>query len=134
MASTSVHAPVTLRLPFAPASVAVARQRLRGWMSANGGSQEAIEDARVVISELVANSVRHARPLPDGYILVSWQQDERGVDVSVTDGGGATVPRQVHASSSALGGRGMGIIDVLTEEWWSERRGSRSTVHAVLYT
>lgn len=132
MASSCLHAPITIRLPFAASSVSVARQRLKSWMSDNGGSGEAIEDARVVVSELVANSVRHAQPLPDGNILITWMMDSRGVQLSVTDGGSGTRPRNVHAPSSALAGRGMAIVEYLSQDWWSERAGARSTVHALL--
>jgi anti-sigma regulatory factor (Ser/Thr protein kinase) len=126
------HAPITLRLPFAASSVSVARQRLQAWMRENGGSKEATEDARVVISELVGNSVRHARPLSDGDILVSWTMADRTVEVSVTDGGSGTRPRKVHAPTTALAGRGMAIVQALARDWWTERTGSRSTVHARL--
>ncbi len=132
MPSNAVRTPETMRLPFSPSSVSVARHRLKSWMSDLGGSNEAIEDARVVISELVANSVRHAQPLADGHILVALSPEDDAVQVSVTDGGGGTRPRNVHASTSALAGRGMAIVEVLSEKWWTERSGSRSTVHALL--
>ena len=132
MASSSVRAPITMRLPFAPASVSVARQRLKTWMCENGGTGEVVEDARVIISELVANSIRHASPLADGQIHVSWVLEPRGIDLSVTDGGSSTRPRKVNAPSSALAGRGMAIVETLAQEWWSERTGSRTTVHALL--
>ena len=133
MASSSVRAPITMRLPFTPASVSVARQQLKTWMGENGGNGEAIEDARVIISELVANSIRHASPLSDGQIHVSWVLQPRGIDLSVTDGGSSTRPRKVNAPSSALAGRGMAIVEMLAQEWWSERTGSRTTVHALLH-
>lgn len=133
MASSSVRAPITMRLPFTPASVSVARQQLKTWMGENGGNGEAIEDARVIISELVANSIRHASPLSDGQIHVSWVLEPRGIDLSVTDGGSSTRPRKVNAPSSALAGRGMAIVEMLSQEWWSERTGSRTTVHALLH-
>jgi len=133
VASSSVRAPITMRLPFAPASVSVARQRLKTWMCENGGTGEAVEDARVIISELVANSIRHATPLADGQIHVSWVLEPRGIDLSVTDGGSSTRPRKVNAPSSALAGRGMAIVETLAQEWWSERTGSRTTVHALLH-
>jgi hypothetical protein len=38
----------------------------------------------------------------------------------------------VHAPSSALAGRGMGIVEMLALDWWTERTGARSTVHALL--
>ena len=133
MATSSVRAPITMRLPFTPASVSVARQQLKNWMGENGGNGEAIEDARVIISELVANSIRHASPLSDGQIHVSWVLEPRGIDLSVTDGGSSTRPRKVNAPSSALAGRGMAIVEMLAQEWWSERTGSRTTVHALLH-
>lgn len=132
MVSSSVHAPMTMRLPFAATSVSVARQRLKSWMLEHGGDQESIEDARVIISELVANSVRHAQPLSDGSILVSWTLEPDGIKVTVTDGGSGTRPRNVHAPSSALAGRGMAIVEMLAQRWWAERSGSRSSVHALL--
>jgi serine/threonine-protein kinase RsbW len=127
-----VRAPFTMRLPFAASSVSVARQQLKQWMSDNGGSGEGIEDARVVVSELVANAVRHARPLADGSIMVSWSVQPRGLELAVTDGGAGTRPRAVHAPTSALAGRGMTIVGVLALEWWTERTSSRSTVFALI--
>jgi hypothetical protein len=38
----------------------------------------------------------------------------------------------MHAPSSALAGRGMSIVEILSKRWWTERSGARSTVHAVL--
>ena len=126
------RAPVTLRVPFAASSVAVARQQLRTWLTDAGVARETIDDARVVISELVGNSVRHAQPLPDGDIVVSWRMSSKGLEISVTDGGSGTRPRKVNASSSALAGRGMAIVETLAEKWWAERTRSKSTVHALL--
>ena len=126
------RAPVTLRVPFAASSVSVARQKLKTWLNEAGIKGDVVEDARVVISELVANSVRHAQPLPDGDILVSWKMARQGLQISVTDGGSGTRPRKVNAPSSALAGRGMAIVETLAETWWSDKTRSRSTVHAVL--
>jgi serine/threonine-protein kinase RsbW len=128
----SDHAPVTVRVPFAASSVASARQQLRSWMRAEGFGREAIEDGRVVLSELVGNSVRHAEPLSDGTILITWCHDGEGVRLSVTDGGSSSRPHAVQAPASALSGRGMAIVEALAKDWWSERTRSRSTIHAVL--
>jgi anti-sigma regulatory factor (Ser/Thr protein kinase) len=122
-----------MRLPFSAASVSVARHRLKVWMAENGGSGESIENGRVIISELVANSVRHAQPLSDGSIMVAWTVDaDDEVHVAVTDGGSGTRPRNMHAAPSALAGRGMAMVELLSQRWWTERSGSRSTVHAML--
>jgi serine/threonine-protein kinase RsbW len=130
--TSSVRAQMTLRLPFSTESVAVARAGLRAWMVDVGGTPEAVEDARIVVSELVANSVRHARPLADGKLMVAWSVDDDGVTLSVTDGGSPTLPRNVHAPSSALAGRGIAIIEQLSKKWWTETTRARSTVHALL--
>lgn len=135
MATRSVrsgHAPVTVRVPFAASSVASARQQLKTWMREQGFNRDTIEDGRVVISELVGNSVRHAEPLSDGTILITWCRDGQGVRLSVTDGGSTSKPRTVKAPASALSGRGMAIVEALAADWWSEQTRNRSTIHALL--
>jgi serine/threonine-protein kinase RsbW len=124
---------VTMRLPFAPSSVSVARQRLKSWMLEVGESPESVEDARIIISELVANAVRHARPLADGNLQVTWNREGEEIQVSVTDGGATTRPRNVHAAPTALAGRGIAIVDALAQRWWTEDTQSRSTVYALLH-
>ena len=126
------RAPVTMRVPFAASSVAIARRKLRSWLVEAGARPEVIDDARIVISELVANSVRHARPLPTGDIVVGWEIEPRGLHIYVTDGGRGTRPRTVQATSSALAGRGMAIVESLASTWWHEQHRAQSTVHAVL--
>ena len=127
------HAPVTVRVPFAASSVAVARQQLKAWMRSRGFARTAVEDGRVVLSELVANAIRHAQPLSDGTILITWFLEDDSLRISVTDGGSTSSrPRNVHAPTSALSGRGMAIVEALAAEWWSERTRTRSTIHTRL--
>ena len=137
MSSRSVrssHAPINVRVPFAASSVSLARRELRAWMRDEGFSRDAIEDGRLIISELVGNAVRHAQPLSDGMILVTWCRDRSGLRVSVTDGGSTSRPRTMSAPASAVSGRGMAIVEALAQDWWSERTRSRSTIHALLAT
>ena len=101
-------------------------------MREQGFNRDTIEDGRVVISELVGNSVRHAEPLSDGTILITWCRDGQGVRLSVTDGGSTSTPRTVKAPASALSGRGMAIVEALAADWWSEQNRNRSTIHALL--
>ncbi len=126
------RAPVAIRVPFTASSVSLARHRLKAWLEDLGTPPDTVDDARIVISELVGNSVRHAQPLPEGDILVSWQMEPRGLLVSVTDGGSGTRPRTVHAPSSALAGRGLAIVETLTVTWWAEKKRARSTVYAIV--
>lgn len=126
------HASVTVRVPFAASSVAIARRQFQAWMRQEGLPREVVEDGRVVISELVGNSVRHAQPLTDGSILITWAQEPKGIRLSVTDGGSSSRPRTLHASASAVSGRGMAIVEALAVDWWSEHTRTRSTIHTVL--
>lgn len=125
---------MSLRVPFAASSVAVARRQLKAWMTELGCSRDAVEDGRVVISELVGNSIRHAVPLPDGSLVIAWRAEPRGVVLSVTDGGSPTRPHKVNAPASALAGRGMAIVETLAQRWWTDHTRSGSTVYAVLAT
>jgi serine/threonine-protein kinase RsbW len=124
--------PMALDLPFSPESASVARKQLVEWMSSLGVADETRDDARLVVSELVGNSVRHARPLADGTMHVTWTSGDRGVDISVTDGGALTTPERVEAGVSDLAGRGLSIVETLAARWWVESTRSRTTVHALL--
>lgn len=118
-------------LPFAAESARIARQRLSEWLDHVGRDNQR-DDARLVISELVGNAVRHARPLSDGTMRVSWNQTDSGIDIAVTDGGALTTPERVDAGVSDLAGRGLAIVESLACRWWVESTRSRTTVHAVL--
>jgi serine/threonine-protein kinase RsbW len=101
-------------------------------MKARGTATDRIDDARVVVSELVANSVRHAQPLADGCLVVAWGVENRGLVISVTDGGSPTSPHTVDAPVSATSGRGMTIVETLVADWWLENTPSKTTVHTLL--
>ena len=124
--------PMAIALPFAAESAAVARQELLEWMRGLNARQEQRDDARLVVSELVGNAVRHARPLADGTMKVAWTAGPTGLDIAVTDGGALTTPERVDAGLSDLAGRGLAIVETLASRWWVESTRSRTTVHAVL--
>ncbi len=126
------HDPMALTLPFSAASAAVARQELIEWMHSLNARDEARDDARLVVSELVGNSIRHARPLADGTMHVAWGAGPTGLDIAVSDGGALTTPEKVDAGVSDLAGRGLAIVETLAARWWVESSRSRTTVHAVL--
>ena len=124
--------PVALDLPFRASSAAVARERLAAWMSSLDACAAAREDARLVLSELVGNAVRHARPLADGTLRIAWGAGPTGLDIAVTDGGAHTTPDRLDAGVSDLAGRGLSIVETLSSRWWVESNRSRTTVHALL--
>jgi anti-sigma regulatory factor (Ser/Thr protein kinase) len=101
-------------------------------LRALGVAESVVEDAQVVLSELMANAVRHARPLASGGLAASWHVNSRGVTVSVTDGGGATTPAPAKASPLSLGGRGLAIVEELSVGWCVHTEPDATTVHATI--
>ena len=122
----------TVLLPYAPTSVAVARQRLAADLNAAGIFAGAVGDAVLVVSELLSNAIRHARPLPGSSVQVAWALDDDAVEVAVSDGGAATRPTVAHATVSSLGGRGLDIVDYLARTWGVRTDDGGLTVWAVL--
>jgi anti-sigma regulatory factor (Ser/Thr protein kinase) len=122
----------TVLLPCAPASVAVARQRLAADLRAAGIIQAAVGDAVLVVSELLSNAIRHARPLPGANVQVAWALDDGSVEVAVSDGGSLTRPQPAHATVSSLGGRGLDIVEYLARTWGIRNDDGGLTVWAVL--
>jgi len=121
---------VNLRVPFQAPSASLVRRELRAWLQERGFRGERVDDARVVISELVGNSVRHAAPLPVNDLVVSWALEDDDLVISVSDGGsGSTSPHMVEAGRSAVSGRGLSIVQALAERWWVEDGGATTTVH-----
>lgn len=107
----------TLRVPHIAASVPTARRAIAQDLQVRGVPVETIDEAEIVVSELVGNAVRHARPLTDGTVRVHWQVRAKVVELDVTDGGGRTVPKPQHFSPYASSGRGLRIVRSIAHEW-----------------
>jgi anti-sigma regulatory factor (Ser/Thr protein kinase) len=119
-------------LPAAPSSVAIARRRLTDELLAVGIFDAAVADAALVISELLSNAIRHARPLHGSWLRVAWTVDGESIEVAVSDGGSPTRPRPAHASRSSLGGRGISIVEHLALSWGVRAEQDMLTVWAIL--
>jgi anti-sigma regulatory factor (Ser/Thr protein kinase) len=122
----------TVLLPHAPASVGVARQRLTADLVAAGILHAAVGDAALVVSELLSNAVRHARPRPGSSLQVAWALANGVLEVAVSDGGAPTRPHQAHASVSSLGGRGLDIVEFIARTWGVRSDDYGLTVWAIL--
>jgi anti-sigma regulatory factor (Ser/Thr protein kinase) len=120
---------VNLKVPFQAPSASLVRHELKDWLQQRGFTGETLDDARVVVSELVGNSVRHAHPLPVNHLTVSWFVDDDDLVISVSDGGSGTSPQPLHVGEGAVSGRGLSIVQALVERWWVEDQRGQTTVH-----
>ena len=114
----------SMAVPHGPAGVGQARHRMREQLRSCGMPDSVVDDAVLILSELLSNACRHGRPLRrhtdtgDGDIRAAWCVDGKGgLTVEVTDGGGPTRPVPATPSVTARGGRGLNIISALAEEW-----------------
>jgi serine/threonine-protein kinase RsbW len=119
-------------LPFNTVSAQAGRAEVTRILRAAGVPQSTIDDACAVLSELLANSVRHARPRPDGQVLVTMVLDHESVSIAVADGGGTSVPSLVEPAPLASSGRGLGIVHRLTLNWGVRAAAEGNTVFGVL--
>jgi serine/threonine-protein kinase RsbW len=119
-------------LPFNALSASAGRAQVTKILRAAGVGQSTVDDACAVLTELLANSVRHARPRADGQVLVTMVLDNASVSVAVADGGGVTVPALRHPAPLAPDGRGLGIVHTLTRDWGVHAAAEGNTVFGVL--
>ncbi|MEV8020522.1 ATP-binding protein [Streptomyces sp. NPDC086554] len=125
-----VPASSSMAVPHGPAGVGEARHRMRDQLRRSGVSESVVDDAVLILSELLSNACRHGRPLGeglvgDGDVRAAWRVDAAGrLTVEVTDGGGPTRPVPATPSVTAHGGRGLNIITALAEAW-----GVRDDIH-----
>ncbi len=119
-----------LMLPFAASSVGAARRRLVSDLITADIYDPAVCDVALVISELLSNALRHAAPLPGSKIRVAWRIDADSVQVSVSDGGGQTVPELGEPTQAATGGRGLRIVEKLSRCWGTSTGDEGTTVWA----
>ncbi|SDI86128.1 Anti-sigma regulatory factor (Ser/Thr protein kinase) [Frankineae bacterium MT45] len=113
-------------------SVTAVRHGLANTLQELSLDRDFIDDAELVLGELLVNSIRHARPLDFGRIEVSWDLRDGAVLLRVTDGGGAQAPHIRDGATYESGGRGLRIVDALADRWGVERSATTTTVWAEL--
>ncbi|MFI0258901.1 ATP-binding protein [Streptomyces sp. NPDC017056] len=149
MVAQEVPTASVMAVPHGPAGVGTARRRMRDELMASGVQDTVVDDAVLILSELLSNACRHARPIrvretpgpardaardaaPDS-VRAAWRIDAHGqLTISVTDGGGATRPLPATPSVTAKGGRGLAIIRSLAKEWGVRDAEGEVTVWALL--
>jgi serine/threonine-protein kinase RsbW len=119
-------------LPFHLRSVPKARRLVSQTLAARAIRSDVVADSLSVLSELVGNALRHARPRADGDIEVKLTLDRQSIVISVADGGAATVPSIMSPAPMARSGRGLGIVHTLTRDWGVRETSDGNTVFGIL--
>lgn len=99
-------------------------QALRHW----GHDGSVIDDARLVISELVSNAVRHTR----SPFSVSITSDSPKLRIAVHDASSSVPVTGQRSEDAPAGGRGLQIVAALADDWGVERTPSGKVVWADL--
>ncbi|MYS47060.1 ATP-binding protein [Streptomyces sp. SID5998] len=105
-------------LPRQPESAATARRLLRT-ACAVWGLDALAEDGALIVSELVANAVQHARR--ESIRVVIDRPGAARVRVGVADLSRAR-PAQREADDSEEGGRGLRLVAALAADWGTDER------------
>ena len=108
-----------------PVSVCEARLFVRDRLR-DHGLAEIESDVQLVVSELATNALTHAGTP----YTVTVHGDDIGVVLTVKDGS-PEQPAVLKVEAMATGGRGMLIVDMLSQDWGSvERPGAAKSVWA----
>ena len=115
-----LEAEIDLRLAPKPEVIATARHALD--RLADLLPREKLEDVRLVVSELVANSVRHGGLSLNDQILLSVMVSEGTVRGRVCDPGpGFEKPPEPRPRSDLSGGLGLPIVEMISDRWGVEQ-------------
>lgn len=102
--------------PYTARSVGQARRQLND-MCAESGMADLAEVAALVLSELMTNALRHGRPAHACAIATRFTPTADGMRIEVHDASTAR-PRLGQAATDDEGGRGLALVDALTQGRW----------------
>ena len=77
---------------------------------------DALDDVRLLVSELVSNSVRHSGA-PGARVRLDVMGDDRCVRVEVSDGGRGFEPRARTKAHDEVGGWGLHLVERIAARW-----------------
>lgn len=108
---TSIH----VKVPAGPEGARVARQQLAGLERDVG--REILDNLRLMVSELVTNSIRHAGLAEGTRIELAVQVGSGHIRVEVSDPGPGFEPQPVTPSLYQTSGWGLYLVDQLSDRW-----------------
>jgi anti-sigma regulatory factor (Ser/Thr protein kinase) len=117
----------TLDLGNLPSAVPCARHYTAYILTEWSHLAHLADDARLIVSELVTNAVRHSR----GPVTVRLRADSTSLLIDVWDSL-PTPPEPGTLAADDGGGRGLGIVAALSRHWGHRLEGCGKTVWALI--
>lgn len=108
------------RADSTPAARAFLSRLLQGW----GLSDQVIDDAGLLATELISNAVRHGT----GTVNLRVEVDDGVVEVRVHDEGAHVPLVGANEDPTSLGGRGLFIVECVADQWGSDPDDAGKTV------
>lgn len=102
------------RLPFELAAATAARHQLHDFLTQAGVPARIVNDAALVVSELVTNGVEHGRS-DDDAIHVSWWVEDGTLTLCVRDDGSEAEPTVTQVDMYAPRGRGLALVESICQ-------------------
>jgi anti-sigma regulatory factor (Ser/Thr protein kinase) len=112
--------PFSISLPADASSATTARIEVTRRLAARITSA-ALEDVRLLLTELITNALRHAEMTPDDEIAVKAELLDGTVRIEVSDPGHDGEVR-VRTPGARGGGYGLFLVDRLTSKWGVDHR------------
>jgi anti-sigma regulatory factor (Ser/Thr protein kinase) len=106
---------VSIQLEAGPSAAAIARNALVP--IERQMDEDLMADVRLLVSELVTNSVRHADMPPPGMVSLDVSVDASRIHVEVRDNGPGFEPSPRRDGQSKAGGWGLYLVERLADRW-----------------
>lgn len=124
-----------IRLPFDLSTPGIARTKLAAFLTVQRAAPSAVDDALIVLSEMIANAISHGEPGSEDTIEITWSIDAtRGLlELSVHDAGEGASLEPIDFDNDSLSGRGLSIISRVADRWWVDMTsGTRVNAELVI--
>lgn len=118
--SEPVPTSATVRLPFHVSTPSIARTKLAAFLTRNQAEPTTIDDALIVLSEMITNAIAHGQPDSQATIEIRWSINcaRDLLELSVHDAGEGATLTPVNFDEDSLSGRGLSIISTVADRWW----------------
>jgi anti-sigma regulatory factor (Ser/Thr protein kinase) len=121
-----------MRIAHTVSVASLVRHRIADDLAAQGVAAESIEHVVLVASELVTNAVQHTAPANGTDVTIEWSLDADNVTMQVSDPS-PTPPVRRHPGLTEPSGRGMLVIDTLSDDWGVEQTPTGKRIWARIH-